>query len=234
MGNKVLFEGPVSKYKPGLRGKRFQERWCQATAYSIMLFKDEYAANCWESKPFFTIPFLFMKSVERVRVVIKSPSRVEENPHQFEIILEDEFSPSSDLTELVESYGNLPLEAEDQCEICLTNISADYFEEFKNIPEIVRRTLSRGKKEAPKRCSHCLEQDFKVFLRRSLAKPIYEYPLESSSPSKWIPSLGGHHTWTNRKIEQARAEAKFLFSCPDEQVADKWVCILNWIRESGL
>jgi len=37
-----------------------------------MIFKDEYAAVCWESKPFTTIPFSFIQSVERVHAIIEN------------------------------------------------------------------------------------------------------------------------------------------------------------------
>jgi hypothetical protein len=87
-----MFQGYLEKYKPGLRTNMFMERWVQVTSYSLLIFKDELAANCWGSKPFMTIPFHLVKHCERVLAKVH---KSKDKPHQFEIFLIDEYMPTN-------------------------------------------------------------------------------------------------------------------------------------------
>ncbi len=73
------------------------------------MFKDELAASCWDSKPFLTIPFAIIKSVERVHAIVNK--FVKDNQFQFEIFLKDEYMPSIDPDSLIQTamttYSNL-------------------------------------------------------------------------------------------------------------------------------
>ncbi len=93
----VLFESELMKYRPGL-SINYIARWCQVTKGQFMYFKNQWAANCWLSKPIAIIPLRLMKLVQRAKRKLdsdnipKRSSKFEEplRLFQFEIFLRDD------------------------------------------------------------------------------------------------------------------------------------------------
>ena len=68
----ILYEGRIERYKPGFGKDLFISRWVQVTPKSILIFKDELQASCFEVKPMLTIPIHIVRHVERVRAFVKN------------------------------------------------------------------------------------------------------------------------------------------------------------------
>ena len=66
-------------------------------------------------------------------------------------------------------------------------------------------------------------------IEESMAKPLAASEIFVRNPSSWIKSLSSNFTWTNRELEWYFAEDRFLFAATNEDDADKWVCIMNWL-----
>jgi hypothetical protein len=60
----VLFEGSVLKFKPGL-SQLYVSRWLQLTTHELRYYKNQLAANCWLTKPLYSVPLLAVRDVAR-------------------------------------------------------------------------------------------------------------------------------------------------------------------------
>jgi hypothetical protein len=60
----VLFEGVVLKFKPGL-SQLYVSRWLQLTTHELRYYKNQLAANCWLTKPLYSVPLRAVKDVAR-------------------------------------------------------------------------------------------------------------------------------------------------------------------------
>lgn len=221
--NKTIFEGKLERLKPGLSKTLFLEKWVQITKQAVLVHKNELSAGTWGAKPQLTIPFHFLSHVERVHVIVPHTDGHSDRPYQFEIFLKDEMMPTVErndaLRKTMEQYSTLVDKT------AARKVDQTVLETYEDIP----RLLNGKRKQKRSKCKKCSKKTFRQFLSQSLSKPVYEYAMESSSPNSWLPSLKGVNTWSNRKIEWARSQNRFVFACESEVICDKWVTVLNWI-----
>jgi hypothetical protein len=65
-----IFEDQIYKHKPGLRIDSFIPKHLRITNKGIYVYKDQYSANLWNSKPHVAIPLGLILSVQKVKLVM--------------------------------------------------------------------------------------------------------------------------------------------------------------------
>lgn len=86
--DEVVFEGPVLKFKPGLT-HMYISRWLQLSTHGLRYYKSQRNANCWFTKPLFSVCLESVRDVERL-ILTKEQTAKTNKPFQFEIFLKEE------------------------------------------------------------------------------------------------------------------------------------------------
>ena len=92
--DKVIFEGELYKYKPGLN-TMYITRWWQLTQNSFRIYKNQVAAKGFSFKPMIALPLSIFKGVKALRFNVPEKGKNLKlvkilNRNQFEIIYKDE------------------------------------------------------------------------------------------------------------------------------------------------
>ena len=89
--NETLFEGELSKYRPGI-GHQYIQRWCTVSKVAFAYYKNAYNATHGASRPIVFISLMDIESVQRVLVDVPVKTKNEErlNQYQFEIFLKNQ------------------------------------------------------------------------------------------------------------------------------------------------
>ena len=101
--DKILFEGEMQKYKPGIN-IMYIKRWAQLSRREFKYYKDRYHSAQWLVKPLGAIPLNCIEKIARVDINVthrKKPNKsMQGGCYQFEIFAKKniiDFKPSFDL-----------------------------------------------------------------------------------------------------------------------------------------
>ena len=74
MREKVVFEGEVLKYKPGLE-KMYISRWCQMTKSSFRVYKNQMVAKGFATKPIIALPLAVFQKVIKSKFLVSEKGK---------------------------------------------------------------------------------------------------------------------------------------------------------------
>lgn len=89
----VMFEGELSKFKPGIE-KNFITRWLQVSTRSFRYYKNHYHSVCYLTRPISAIPLNAIQSVKKYSIQNKEYKRLKERQlyaFMFEIVLKQDY-----------------------------------------------------------------------------------------------------------------------------------------------
>ena len=218
--NKVIYEGEVLKFSPGLKQQHYP-KWAQITKHEFRYYRDRLSASEWLARPLLAIPLFGIEKVERVSVKIatKDISRAK-GAYQFEIFIKG-FKDTGNNDSSVNRSRSAKRKQEHSGDGSLSppGVSSTY-------------TKSQIKKTALTGLDSKDKKSYMEYVKNragELSKVVVQQQIKGQGQSAWIKALSGADTWTSREKIWKDIKERHLYGHADKMECEKWVFVLNWV-----